>query len=100
MPDKTINHIMWPTPMQRNVFDDILRERERQDEKFGVQTHTPAFWLVILVEEIGEMATEVLNMKFKGESFYKLYVETIQAMAVCMALIECIGTKDPNKMWD
>ena len=44
-------------------FDRILEERDRQDEKWGKQSHNSYEWLVIMLEEIGEMS-EALNKDF------------------------------------
>jgi hypothetical protein len=42
-----------------NVRLDVARERERQDAKWGPQHHTLAEWLMILAEEVGELAEAV-----------------------------------------
>lgn len=44
---------------QENLLSDIVEERQRQEEKWGVQHHSPIQWLAILAEEVGEMASEV-----------------------------------------
>lgn len=41
------------------VLDRVARERYAQDEKWGAQHHDPLTWLMILLEEVGEMAREV-----------------------------------------
>ena len=43
----------------------IHRERERQEETWGSQSHSRAFWLAILVEEIGEVAEELITNEFE-----------------------------------
>lgn len=42
-----------------NVLFAIADERTRQWDKFGAQVHDPATYLVILMEEVGEVADEV-----------------------------------------
>ncbi len=43
------------------VLNRIRAERIAQDDKWGPQTHHPAVWLAILVEEVGELADEIIN---------------------------------------
>ena len=44
-----------------DVLDDVGVERIRQDEKWGTRHQTPMEWLMILAEEVGEVAEEVLS---------------------------------------
>jgi NTP pyrophosphatase (non-canonical NTP hydrolase) len=70
----------------------VLRERERQNEKWGEQNHDPFTWLAILQEEIGEMSQEALRNRFGGkENLKELQEEAIQVAAVALAMVECIG---------
>lgn len=41
------------------VLQQVEYERERQEDKWGPQHHTPEEWLAILAEEVGEAAREV-----------------------------------------
>lgn len=41
------------------VWEDVEREREDQEEKWGPQHHTPEEWMAILAEEVGEASNEV-----------------------------------------
>ena len=41
------------------VLDMIHDERKRQEEKWGEQRYSPVEWLMILAEEVGELAAEV-----------------------------------------
>jgi len=43
------------------VLSQVFKERQRQDEKWGPQHHDPLVWLMILMEEVGELAEEVLG---------------------------------------
>lgn len=38
------------------VLEEVQEERVRQDEKWGAQHHDPLTWLMILAEEVGEVA--------------------------------------------
>ena len=67
------------------VMEDILAEREFQDNKWGDQVkHTNALWNVIATEEVGEAAREIY------ENGTKLYHEVIQCAAVYMAWAEAL----------
>jgi hypothetical protein len=48
----------WWDPIEL-VLRMVRDERTRQEEKWGRQRHTPAEWLMILAEEVGELAAEV-----------------------------------------
>ena len=65
------------------VIANILRERDRQDEKWGAgRTLSPEMWLTILMEEVGEAAKAALE----GSANYP--VELTQVAAVAIAAIE------------
>ncbi len=68
-----------------SAYIDILEERERQDNKWGVQNHDPKWWLAILTEEVGEVARAILEGS--GLDYRK---ELVQCAAVCINAIECV----------
>lgn len=62
---------------------DVLKERERQDKKWGPQNHHPERWIIILIEEVGEAGKDLLE----GDAFgYRK--EMVQVAAVALAAIE------------
>lgn len=65
------------------VLEDVLHERERQDEKWGEQNHGRYKWLAILAEELGEAAAAAL--KGETENYRK---EMIQVAAVAVSAVE------------
>lgn len=67
----------------RDVLDDILVERRAQDEKWGEQNHDPAWWMVILMEEVGEVARAI----FEGDEVGYV-AELVQVAAVAVAALE------------
>lgn len=77
----------------KRVLKDIERERDRQVEKWGVQRHDDARWLMILMEELGEASKDILE-KRPTEDIRK---ELVQCAAVLTAWIEAIDEK-PNKV--
>lgn len=85
------------------VLKQISDERTRQDEKFGEQRmHSPAEWLMILGEEVGEANQAALEAHFwnhKGinlkpldrlSRLEKYRKELIQVAAVAVAAIETL----------
>lgn len=77
---------------QRNLtFEELVAlERKRQDEKWGEQNHSPAWWLAILVEEIGELAQAILRHGWGGlaEAPPEIEKELIQCASVCKVMWE------------
>lgn len=78
------------------LVDQIAAERTRQDSKWGEQNHAPAFYLMILGEEVGEANKAALEAYFlKDPARLEDYRdELIQVAAVAIAMIECL---DRNK---
>lgn len=69
---------------------DVLLERDRQDNKWGVQRHDMGTWLKILVEEVGEVAQAMQQDMYcaKDSDADNLYTELIQVSAVAQAIAE------------
>lgn len=72
------------------VHADVLKERFRQNEKWGLQRHENGKWLAILVEEVGESAQAMMqdSMAAKETDSDDLYTELIQVAAVAQAWAE------------
>lgn len=70
------------------AIDDVLAERGRQNEKWGVQSHDPGTWLLILQEEIGEWSQAHLAMRFEGGSATECREELVQVAAVALQMLE------------
>lgn len=62
---------------------DALKERARQDQKWGEQNHHPYKWLAILGEEFGESSKAVLE-----DAPEEYREEMVQVAAVALAAIE------------
>lgn len=82
------------------VWIEILKERERQNEKWGIQRHNIGVWLAILGEEFGEVcqaSQSYLNLvSAKETDADDLYKELIQVAAVACAIAEQI--KESNNV--
>lgn len=86
----------FPIPNNRTlVFEQVARERERQDAKWGEQNHTPAEYLMILGEKVGEANKAALEAHFEGKSLNEYRKELIQVAAVAIAMIECFDRHRP-----
>lgn len=86
---------MNPSIVNLNVpscHASILAERVRQDQKWGEQNHPPIEWLAILTEEVGELAKEVNEHRWRErpDSLAKLRAELVQVAAVAVAWLECL----------
>lgn len=68
----------------------VISERGVQNEKWGEQNHTPEIYLAILVEEVGELAQEILNARLYNNENPNLMVEAVQVAAVSLAMVECL----------
>lgn len=77
------------TGMDR-ALSDVRLERQRQDEKWGPQDHSPAEWLAVLTEEVGEVATGILRHRFNGRALSEYREELVQVAAVAVAAIEAL----------
>ena len=68
------------------IFENkVAEERERQDKKWGIQDHNPEYWLIIMMEEVGEVAQTLCGESVELD---KLEGELIQVAAVCKAMWE------------
>lgn len=47
----------------RSAISAVIRERARQNRKWGVQNHPDLTWLGILTEELGELARAVIEQE-------------------------------------
>lgn len=72
---------------------DVLKERQRQLDKFGPQDRPPFEWFLILSEEVGEVAKECVEIQFDDakhphadpERYYK---EMVEVAAVALAALQ------------
>lgn len=78
-------------PKPSLALESVLTERNRQDEKWGVQNHKPSTWLLILMEEVGEFSEAALNLRCRNkEHISNLREEAVQVAAVALAIVESI----------
>jgi NTP pyrophosphatase (non-canonical NTP hydrolase) len=67
------------------IFDEIRKERDRQDAKWGPlpRNLSDMIWLTVIIEEVGEVAQAILK-----QDWMNLKDEVIQVIAVCVAYLE------------
>jgi hypothetical protein len=57
-----------------DAMSDVFSERKAQDAKWGPQHHSLAEWLMILAEEVGELAeatrADILTLEVEGTDTY------------------------------
>jgi NTP pyrophosphatase (non-canonical NTP hydrolase) len=84
---------MKPT-IQSKVIAEIIKERERQDGKWGEQNHFPQFWTGILGEEFGELCEAINETVFDNGSnkggYENMKKEAIHVAAVAIGFLECL----------
>lgn len=69
----------------------VVKERQRQEEKWGLQRHTWPEWTTILTEEVGEVAQAACNEHFHPSGdLARLKEELVQVAAVAVAMVEHI----------
>lgn len=72
------------------VYNDFTAERDRQDRKWGDQSHLPdLMWMAILMEEVGEAAKEIID----GRPDNNLEEELVQVGAVVTAWLEALAKR-------
>lgn len=82
----------------------VVKERERQEKKWGDQHHTPEMWAAIEAEELGEVAKAGLDYNSKKNKYHHdsptmlmhadfMLCEWIQVAAVALAAIEDIAIR-------
>lgn len=81
MKDLCLKSIHKITPM-------IHRENVRQLEKWGVQDHLPAEWLMFTTEELGELADAIGEYEYRGGLVENVVEEAIQTATLCIKIAE------------
>lgn len=77
------------TQTQKSHLEAIITERTQQDLKHPNKGLSVADYLAVLVEEVGEVAKEINQMKESGEPLSDNYrVELIQVAATALRMLE------------
>lgn len=79
------------------VLFEVRTERERQDQRFGVQDRSLPHWISILLEEAGEAAQHVNDIELallgSPSKVTELRTELLQVAAVAVAAVENIDRR-------
>jgi len=66
----------------------VFRENHRQLEKWGVQDHLPAEWLMFTVEELGELAEAIGEWNYRNGLVEDVVKEAIQTATLSLKIAE------------
>jgi NTP pyrophosphatase (non-canonical NTP hydrolase) len=77
---------------------EIMRERARQDSKWGVQNHSVMEWHLILAEEFGEVGKALNEYHFRKAPLKDVRDEVIQTAAVCIAMLESMDRNQGDQL--
>ena len=80
-----------------DALASVLRERGRQDAKWGEQNHPDLYWLGILGEEFGEVCKECVEEGAVGSREDSLRTELTHVTAVGLQWIEAIDRRRKNR---
>lgn len=75
---------------------DAMKERVKQDQRFGVQDLDPFYWAAILAEEVGEYCAAAQAVRLlpdgspDGQLLRAMRLEAVQVAAVAVAMVECL----------
>ena len=75
---------------------DVLAERVRQDQKWGIWPNGLGYdllltaYLTVLMEEVGELSQCALHDRFGGPAAVSMRKEAVQVAAVALAIVECL----------
>lgn len=102
-----------------NILNEIKAERQKQNEKWGQQDHSPIEWIAILSEEVGEASREAVDFHFENglenlkkqhqiisineilkDRLSKYREELIQVAAVAVQMIESLDRNRTNFLYD
>lgn len=80
----------------------VLQERQRQDQKWGVQRHPMGEWMMILQEELGEFAQACQkgSVQYKESDAQDRIVELTQVVAVGLAMLEQLIEEKDKKCFN
>jgi len=70
------------------VMPFVYRENHRQLEKWGVQDHEPAEWLMFATEELGELAEAIGEHQYRNGNPEDVVKEAIQTATLCLKIAE------------
>lgn len=83
---------MSDSPSRVIVLEAVVAERERQENRYGMQNHANNFWNVIASKKLGDVAHQI-----QEQSDSSLFIEVVQTCAVYFAWAEAIHLNNKDK---
>jgi len=85
---------------RKEIFEEIISERKRQDLIYGNQENHPlSKWVSILTEEVGSVAKQANLFEERGNelNLRKYELEIIQVAAVALAMLESLKINEDKR---
>ena len=68
--------------------DAVLRENQRQLDKWGIQDRLPAEWIMFTTEELGELADAIGEWNYRCGDAREVVKEAIQTATLSLKIAE------------
>ncbi len=76
------------------LFGDVIREGDRQIEKWGEQCHDISWWLAFLTEEVGELSEAAAETHFRFAPERNIYDEAIQVATLALKIASMVRARN------
>lgn len=76
------------------IWDQILKENQRQIEKWGIQVRSAFEWLTYTTEELGSLAKAINEHEYRKGSKEKVVSEAIQVATLALKIAEMYNYKE------
>ena len=83
---------MSDSPSRVIVLEALVAERERQEQRYGMQNHANNFWNVIASKKLADVAHQI-----QEQNHSSLFIEVVQTCAVYFAWAEAIHLNNKDK---
>jgi NTP pyrophosphatase (non-canonical NTP hydrolase) len=70
------------------LVEQVENENIRQLKKWGVQDRSPFEWLTFLMEEVGELASEISELEYRNGNHREVIAEAIQVATLALKIAE------------
>ena len=85
---------------QNRVLLEVYGERIFQENKWGTRHHDPEVWMMILAEEVGELAQEVLNDHHGAMSDTSMEIAGSLTHLISAGLLAKAWLESPDRDWN
>lgn len=74
----------------------MLAERRRQDRLFGQQRHDPAWWLVLMTKQLGQVGDMITQYRWgnREDGIKNAVKQSEQLAALAIAFAQCVHRAD------